>query len=64
MEGFELIGGVILALIGIGLLFGLGIFGSILTGLAGFLVYKKLSKVAGGFLMLSLIGHIVLLFYA
>jgi hypothetical protein len=34
MEGFELIGGVILALIGLGLLLGLGIIGSILTGLA------------------------------
>lgn len=62
MEGFELIGGVILALIGLGLFFGLGIIGSILTGVAGFLVYKRFSKLAGGFLMLSLIAHVVLLF--
>lgn len=64
MEGFELIGGVILALVGLGLLFGLGFIGSILTGLAGFLVYKRFSKLVGGFLMLSLIAHVVLLFHA
>jgi hypothetical protein len=54
--------GIIAAIIGIGLHVFLGLAGSVLVALVGWLIYKRFDKTLAWVIWLSLIGHVFLLF--
>ncbi len=58
---FMILVGIILSLIGIELFVLMSAFGSLLTGLAGWIIYKKFDKTLAWVVWLSLIGHVVFL---
>lgn len=59
---FMILLGIIASIIGIGLFALLSVFGSLITGLLAWLIYKKFDKTLAWVIWISLIGHVFLLF--